>query len=142
MRGGTQNAAPHLAAAAAPRPANPGSWLLRVWADTCQLLPALWLTAIYLEAPLFILLQLYMMATIPLLRVVLPAWWLWITVGPGRTTAGTGRWPPVLRGLRIWQGLAGYFPARLIKTAELPPGGALLCLPPPPPPRPPLPSRA
>eukprot|EP00887_Chlorella_sp_A99_P006338 scaffold3.g6338.t1 len=90
-----------------------------------ELVTTLWLVVLYACVPAFLLLEGYLFYTDRAIRAVLTAWWLYITFGPGRHAAGAGTFPTFLRG-RFWSGLKDYFPARLIKTAELPPGGRYL----------------
>lgn len=68
------------------------------------------------------LFSLWLCSLFPPLYLALAAYLAWTFAGSGLEAARTGNYPTPLRRWGMWRAVAGYFPARLHKTADLPPG--------------------
>lgn len=77
----------------------------------------------YFTGPTCWLLFGYVFYSMPLLRLPLLAYHLWIISPAGRAAVGTSRMPWLARSLPLYWGQLRYFRgSRLVKTAELDPG--------------------
>ncbi|DBA86491.1 hypothetical protein WJX79_000956 [Trebouxia sp. C0005] len=81
---------------------------------------AAWLVAIYGSTILVWFVTILLLAD-PVLLVPGLIYLYWIIFGPGRSACAKATWKPRMRGWGVWRSLARYFPAKLIKTAELDP---------------------
>lgn len=68
------------------------------------------------------LLALWLCTLLPPLTLLLAAYYAWVWLGAGMDAAKIGSYPKPLRRWALWRACAAYFPARLHRTVELPPG--------------------
>lgn len=68
------------------------------------------------------LFSLWLCSLFPPLLLGLVAYLAWTLSRGGLQAAHTGSYPTPLRRWGMWRAVAGYFPARLHRTADLPPG--------------------
>ncbi|KAL4857622.1 Diacylglycerol O-acyltransferase 2 [Chlorella vulgaris] len=68
------------------------------------------------------LLALWLCTLLPPLTLLLAAYYAWVWLGAGMDAAKSGSYPKPLRRWALWRACAAYFPARLHRTVELPPG--------------------
>nr|AYE66856.1 DGAT2B [Lobosphaera incisa]AZI70897.1 acyl-CoA:diacylglycerol acyltransferase 2.1 [Lobosphaera incisa] len=105
------------------------AWAKLSWA-TSLILPkaaAIYTVGIYFSTPQCWLFTLYLLfCEDVLIRLLVAGYLAWIFVGPGRDAAKNVTWRPYMRRWGLWNYLAAYFRAELVKTAELDPSKSYL----------------